>query len=326
MNPSVTVIILSYNQSDFVLDAVESVVNQTTDDWELVIIDNGSTDGSQEILNKYKFNPKIRLVYHSENRKITLNSNQGVSLANGKYISFLYADDYYLLDKFEKEIACFDALSSDYGVIHSPAYDFNVMTGEKKLMPCIPVTGDILEALFVRYNEGFINPISPLVRKECFEKYPFYEEIFTEGEGIFFRIAMKYKFHYMSEPTAVMRDHGNNMRFAKKRNAVMFDYMMSRLSENKDFPIQCLPYLKSLHARILSSYGWQDIRLGTDTEWARTMFKKSVHTDWRQILKARTIVGWWLSLLPIKFRVLINKTVDGVLKRKSIVYMDEYYK
>lgn len=327
MSPSVSVIILSYNQYEFVLDAVESVINQTTDDWELIIIDNGSTDGSKELLlSKYSLNPKIKLVTHAENRKITLNCNQGVSMANGKYISFLYADDYYLPDKFEKEIKCFSSLSSDYGVIHSPAYDYNVLTGEQRIMPCIPASGNILEDLFVRYNEGFINPVSPLVRRECFERYPFYEEIFTEGEGIYFRIAMKYKFHFMPEPTAIMREHGKNMRFAKKQNAVVFEYMMNKLAEHKDFPVQHIHQLRTLEARILASYGWQDIRLGTDAGWARTMFKRAVYIDWRQIYQARTICGWGLSLFPFKFRLWINKMADSMLKRKSIVYMDEYYK
>jgi len=326
MNPSVTVIILSYNQSEYLLDAVESVINQTTDDWELIVIDNGSTDGSQELLSKYKSNLKIRLIFHAENRNITLNCNQGVNLANGKYISFLFADDYFLPDKFKKELECFSSLPDDYGFIHSPSYGYNVVTKKKTLLPCIPASGYVLKDLLTRYEEGYINPITPLIKKECFEKYKFYEEIFTEGESIFFRIAMKYKFFYMKEPTAVMREHGKNMRFAKKKNAITFEYTMNKLAIHEDFPIQFIGYLRKLNARIFSSFAWQDIRLGTDAKWARLMYKKSIREDWRQIYRAKTIIGWGMSWLPVKGRVIINKTIDGILNRENIIYMDEYYK
>ena len=324
MEPSITVLLFSYNQSEYLLDSVNSVINQTTDDWELIVIDNGSTDGSQKLLKRFEPNPKVKIVLHPKNRNLTINCNQGVNLARGKYISFLYSDDYYLPEKLEKQLEAFSKLSDDYGVIHSPCKELKVDTGRITMMPCIPVTGEVLGDLFTRYNEGFINPITPLIRKECFERYPFYEDQFTEGEGIFFRFAMTYKFYYMTSPTAVMREHGNNMRYAKKNNAVIFECTINRLYENDDFPIKYQSHLKLLKARILASYGWQDIRLGTDTSWARSMFKKAVKTDWRQAYKARTIIGWGLSLFLVSVRVIVNKIVDKILNRKHIPYTDKY--
>jgi len=324
--PTVSIIILSYNQSEYLLDAVESVINQTTDDWELIVIDNGSTDNSQELLLQYKDNKKIKLVFHEENRKITMNCNQGISLASGQYVGFLFADDYYLPDKLAKEIECFESLEDNYGVIHSPSYSLNVKDNIKVLAECIPESGWILKDILTRYGEGFINPITPLVKKECFINYPFYEEIFTEGEGIYFKIAMKYKFYYMPEPTAVMREHGKNMRFAKKKNAEIFEYTIDHLSSHKDFPLEYLSFLLSLKASILASYGWQDIRLGTDTKWARSMFRKAIKADISQLYKVRTLVGLVLSFVPVGFRVAINKTINIVFGRRKIIYMDEYYK
>ena len=324
MEPSITVLLFSYNQSEYLLDSVNSVINQTMDDWELIVIDNGSTDGSQALLNQFDSNLKVKIVLHPKNRNITINFNQGVNLAKGKYISFLYSDDYYLPDKLEKQLEAFSKLSDDYGVVHSPCKELKVDTGKITMMPSIPATGEVLGDLFTRFNEGFINPITPLIRKECFERYPFYEEIFAEGEAVFFRLAMTYKFYYMNTPTAVMREHGSNMRYAKKKNAEMFEYTMDRLAENDDFPIKYTFHLQSLKARILASYGWQDIRLGKDTDWARSMFKKAVKSDWRQAYKPRTIIGWGLSFFPVGMRLIINKIVDKTLHRKYIPYTDKY--
>ena len=83
MNPLVSVIILSYNYIEYVEDAIESVVKQTYKDWELIIIDNGSTDGSQQKLQRYTGHPKIRLVFKERNGAITKLMNDAVRLAQG---------------------------------------------------------------------------------------------------------------------------------------------------------------------------------------------------------------------------------------------------
>lgn len=326
MNPSATVIILSYNQSDFILDAIESVVNQTSDDWELIVIDNGSTDNTQKLIDKYKTNPKIRLVYHPVNRNITLNCNQGVSLAKGEYISFLYADDYYLPEKLEKQLDDFSKLSEEYGVVHGPSYGVNIITNQKKMHKCINYSGNILKALLTRYHEGYINPVTPLIRKKCLEEYPFYDDLFTEGESIFFKLALSYKFHYMDEPFAVMREHDRNMRHAKKQNAKIFITTMDRLTEYPEFPSEYLSLLNILKAEILLIFGWEEIRFGIDSKWARKLFKNSIKANWKATFNPRVFIGYGLSLLPVKIRVQLNDLVDGTLRRKSVVYMDEYYK
>lgn len=325
MKPSVSVIILSYNQSEYLLDAIESVINQTVDNWELIIIDNGSTDGSQELLRMYKKNAKISIVLHSENINITVRCNEGVSFAKGEFISFLFSDDYYLPEKLEKQLDCFSGLSTDYGVVHSPAYAINVFTGKKKVFRCINASGYILKQLFARYHEGFINPITPLVRKECFERYPFYSNLFTEGEGIYFRVAMKYKFFYIDEPLAVMREHDRNMRFAKKKNVGIFRSVVDKLAKHPDFPAEYLPLLRTLTGRILRNYGWQDVRLGSDSAWARRLFLLSMSYDWKQVFHPRTIVGGALSLLPIVMREFINNAVNKFLKREKDLYLEDYY-
>ena len=100
MNPLISVIMCTYNHSEYVQDAIESVVKQTYKDWELIIIDNGSTDDTQKILQKYNDNPKVRIVSYEKNDFITKRINEGVRLANGDFISILFSDDYYLPEIF----------------------------------------------------------------------------------------------------------------------------------------------------------------------------------------------------------------------------------
>src|SRR5206468_410930 len=100
--------------------------------------------------------------------------NQGLAVANGDFVSILYADDYYLPEKTEKQIEAFARLPVEYGVVHSPGYRLNVLTGRRWIPPTIRRDGWILPVLLSEYDRAIINPISPLVRRSCFEEYPFH--------------------------------------------------------------------------------------------------------------------------------------------------------
>lgn len=325
MNPLVTVFLRSYNHSEYVEDAVESVFNQTYKNWELIIIDNGSTDGSQQLLRKYADNPRVRLILHDKNGSISKCDNKAVRLSRGEYISLLFSDDYYLPEKLEKQIKCFEGLTSEWGVVHSPGYELNVFSGKQTIENCMPVSGYILKDLFTRFNEGFINPLSPLVRKECFERYPYYEDLFFEGESIYFRIAMKYKFYFIDEPLVVMREHDRNSRFAAKENAAIGQTVLDRLSVHPDFPKTHLPYLRAFQGRAWRMHGWHELRFGSDVAWARKMFFLSVSADWKQLFHPRTIVGWALSYLPGYVRSGFNNLVNKITKRENVITLENFY-
>jgi len=89
----VTVYIPTYNYAHYIEKSIQSALKQTMTDWELIIIDDGSTDNTQEILTKYRNHPKIRII-EQENKGLNVTNNIALHLANGKYIMRLDADDY----------------------------------------------------------------------------------------------------------------------------------------------------------------------------------------------------------------------------------------
>ena len=91
--PLVTVYITNFNYASYLEQAIESVLSQTTDDFELIIIDDGSTDGSQEILKKYEVQDRIFVIFQ-RNQGLSASNNVALKLAQGKYIMRLDADDY----------------------------------------------------------------------------------------------------------------------------------------------------------------------------------------------------------------------------------------
>ena len=111
-NPKVTVIILSYNQDEYIADAIQSVIEQTYNNLEIIISDNGSTDNSKEIIREFlELDSRINFLDYTENYKITVRQNKAAQISTGDFISLLYGDDYYLPNKIERQIDAFKNLS-----------------------------------------------------------------------------------------------------------------------------------------------------------------------------------------------------------------------
>ena len=106
-DPLVSVISIFFNAAEFLAEAIESVLAQTYPHWELVLVDDGSSDGSAEIARRYADSDpgRIRYVEHPghENRGISAARNLGVREALGEYVAFLDADDVYLPQKLERQ-------------------------------------------------------------------------------------------------------------------------------------------------------------------------------------------------------------------------------
>jgi len=114
--PLVSVITPCYNGEKFIADAIESVLNQTYQNWELIIIDDGSTDNSKDIVQRY-VNNEIILIKHKYNKGIAKTKNTGIANARGKYIAFLDQDDIWLNSKLELQLECFEIGSDNIGVV-----------------------------------------------------------------------------------------------------------------------------------------------------------------------------------------------------------------
>lgn len=112
-DPLVTVITVFLNAERFIEEAIASVFTQSYSHWELLLVDDGSTDGSTAIALEYaRLHPsRVRYLEHSmhDNRGISASQNLGISVSNGKYIAFLDSDDVWFPDKLERQVAILNA-------------------------------------------------------------------------------------------------------------------------------------------------------------------------------------------------------------------------
>jgi glycosyltransferase involved in cell wall biosynthesis len=325
MTPRVSVLLHSYQQCEYLAVAIESVLGQTFTDFELIIIDNGSRDDSLSIARRYLSDERVRLVSHSDNRSLSRRQNEGVALARGEFISFLYSDDYYLPDKLQRQIALFDRLPKDYGVVYAPALGINALTGRQWQHPSIGASGLILRHLLQHFEDGPIDMLSPLTRRQALLRYPFYEDLFAEGESVFFRLAMTVKFQFSLHPVVVLREHDRNIGKAIRQNHESFMKVLDRIATHPDFPRDAAAELPRLRARLLRNAGWQAMRMGsTDAAWARGRFSRAVCAQWRQAFHPRTVLGWGLSLLPDRLRRHINRVASTIRRNPAnAIYLDD---
>lgn len=103
-NPIVSVVMPVYNAEKYLDEAIESILNQTYKDFEFIIINDGSTDKSLEIIEKYKNQDERIVLISRENRGLIASLNEGIEKAKGKYIARMDADDISLPERFEKQL------------------------------------------------------------------------------------------------------------------------------------------------------------------------------------------------------------------------------
>ncbi|MBP9765906.1 MAG: glycosyltransferase [Candidatus Pacebacteria bacterium] len=108
MNPKVSIIMPVYNGEKFLRESIESVLNQTFDNFEFIIINDGSKDNSLNIIKEYDVKDKRIKIIDQENKGVSSSRNNGIKSSNGKYITFIDCDDIWLINKLETQINEFE--------------------------------------------------------------------------------------------------------------------------------------------------------------------------------------------------------------------------
>lgn len=198
MKHFISVIIPVYNGKQYLTEAVESIFQQNYDPLEIIIVDDGSTDGTADLKNS--FGKKVKYIYQ-ENSGPAAARNKGISLANGEYIAFLDSDDLWPSGKLETQIN---------QMIHNP--DIEIILGHTKTFD-----SELTDANKIKVEQDSVISIqlgSALFRKSVFEKVgPFDEELhYSEDHDWFFRAREKGIPILVSEEiTLYYRRHKNNM-------------------------------------------------------------------------------------------------------------------
>lgn len=203
MRPTVTILMPVFNSQRYLKAAIDSILEQSYTDFELLLLDDGSTDGSLTILNNIK-DKRVHVLADGQNLRQPSRYNQGVQLAQGKYIAIMHADDIALPNRLEVQVAFLEA-NPDYDLVGSKVSLIYENKRSKRLMG-LDKEGDYLR-LFNLFNCAFIHP-TVLCRKEVLEQIP-YAPSFTTAEDyeLWSRILPKYKAANIAMPLLAYRVH-----------------------------------------------------------------------------------------------------------------------
>ncbi|MGB7067962.1 MAG: glycosyltransferase family 2 protein [Pyrinomonadaceae bacterium] len=207
--PLVSVIIPNYNYGRYLAEAVESALNQTFPPHEVIVVDDGSTDNSLEVLAEY--DGRIKVISQN-NQGVGAARNAGARMATGNLLAFLDADDYWAPEKLEKQVSKFSE-DPDMGLVHCG-------------LACVDENGDrTSERDIVDGEQGWVADIllrvepvivgpgsNSLIRREVFVSVGGYDTNPnlhpSEDWELSYRVACVYKFGFVAEPLLYYRQHG----------------------------------------------------------------------------------------------------------------------
>jgi glycosyltransferase involved in cell wall biosynthesis len=207
----VSVVIIFLNTEKFIQEAIESVFAQTYDQWELLLVDDGSTDSSTQIALQYarQYSDKVRYLEHEghQNRGMSASRNLGIRNAKGEYIALLDADDIWLPHKLEQQVAIMNS-QPEVGMVYGPSQKWYSWTGTSET-----TQRDTVYELGVQLNtlikpptlltlclEGKAStpcPSNVLLRREVAEQVGGFEESFQgiyqlyEDQAFFSKVNLK---------------------------------------------------------------------------------------------------------------------------------------
>jgi len=184
--PAIDIILPNYNKSEFLEETIDSIFLQSYKNWNLFIIDDNSTDNSQNIVNKFKNkNNKITVIFLQKNKGVSFCRNLGIRLSNSKYIAFIDSDDYWDQNKLENQIIFMEKFNHKFTYTNYTPF---VVKNNKKLFKKTVIPRDSFN-----YNQ-FIHDTSiamssviirrSIVGKTKFQKLKICEDYFFKCEMI----------------------------------------------------------------------------------------------------------------------------------------------
>jgi glycosyltransferase involved in cell wall biosynthesis len=215
MIPAVSVVLATYNYGRYLAGALDSALGQTLSDLEIIVIDDGSTDETKEVMALYLANPRVRY-FGTDHGGQPAAKNTGIRLARTPLIAFLDADDLWLPTKLEKQVALF-AANPNLGVVYSRRWLMDEL-GRHLHYPQPPLPrGNVLEAMF---RQNFICFSSAVVSRSVFDQVGMFDTSLALAidYDLWLRVAQRFQFDYVDEPLVKYRTgHANLSRRTEER-------------------------------------------------------------------------------------------------------------
>jgi glycosyltransferase involved in cell wall biosynthesis len=214
-----SVIIPTFNRAEYLGQAIESVLSQTLQDFEIIVVDDGSTDNTREVALSYK-DTRVNYV-HKDNGGVSSARNTGIKTSRGEYIALLDSDDIWLPDNLERKVKILDS-HPDIGLVCSDAYFLDNKTGMN--------TGTLWSEKRFKYSQNpenaarqpmkdllwrscFIMPQATIIRNSVFTTVGYFDESLPTSEDwdFFVRVVQRFPIEIINAPLLKIRRHSASL-------------------------------------------------------------------------------------------------------------------
>lgn len=264
-NPLVSVIIPTYNRKDLLRRAISSVVEQTYNNIEIIIIDDDSDEPIRDVVSSFNIDD-LHLIEHDENKGGSAARNTGIARANGEYLAFLDSDDEWLPEKIEAQVQCFNKAPDIVGAVYCRLYYADDTTGylhspeEQPGGDGLPLgyfSGDLRSRLLSGWCPATTSLF--MVKSECFDLVDGFDESLSSFQDydLWLRISKYYHFEYVPNELVIKHDHSGVQVSTDTQHREIgvnqfFDKWQNQFLTNNSK--EELEHLKGLH---LSEMYWQ---------------------------------------------------------------------
>ncbi len=280
--PLVSVVIATYNMGQYIDQAVDSILNQTWTNIEVVVIDDGSTDNTQETMGKY--NADQRVIYiRTPNQGQPKAKNCGINNTHGEFIAFCDADDLWESNKLEVQMPLFS--NPAVGVVYSEVSNIDE-NNIRYIKPAIETrhTGRVTNQMLI---ENFVPFGTAIIRRQCIERNGIFDEEFRMGIDwdLWLRYSLNWEFAYTPERTYIYRVWSGQMSNNYRGRYEFANRILNKfIAQHKDH----------LDPKFVKK-AWADMYMREAVVYARNEklflmpLRKIIHGLWLDPLK---IYGW----------------------------------
>jgi glycosyltransferase involved in cell wall biosynthesis len=229
--PRVSVIIPTHRRPVLLQAAIQSVLNQTFQDFEILVVDDASGDNTEEVVRSFG-EARIRYIAHQTNWRVAAARNTGVLNSDSPLIAFLDDDDEWLPTKLERQVALLDQFALVTGVVYTGFQKFERASG-RLLSTVVPTKkGHILHELCRNNCVGTASTV--VLRRDCFDEVGLFDETIEFGEEyeMWIRIAHAFDFVFLPEPLVRYSVHSSRL---STNYGVMIRGLERQLQKHGDF-------------------------------------------------------------------------------------------
>jgi glycosyltransferase involved in cell wall biosynthesis len=225
--PKISVIMSIYNGEKYLREAIESILNQTFTDFEFIIVNDGSTDNSLEIIQSYD-DKRIKIINNEKNIGLTKSLNKAIKQARGEYIARQDADDISLPNRFEEQLKYFEE-HPEVALLGTSVYliDENGKILGKHIVLAKPGIKDL-------FNGNQFNHGSVMFKKDVADDSGGYNELFryVQDYELWLRIAKYYEVRNLTQILYKLRSHDENVGLKNWEESTLYRFLALRLTRN----------------------------------------------------------------------------------------------